>query len=187
MGKMTKLKIIFLSIITTVIINFFLCKAVKGETGDVKKGKILFNDSKIAGSLTDDSCNTCHYNGNGLEKSGKKKEFTLLDGNVEGIEKVVNICIDNYMLGKKLDVKGKDMADIVAHIKSFGEVAAESKKTYKEEQALKSKESYEKEPVPESKITYKKEPTSKSKKTHKNEPYSNYMEEYRKKKELKDK
>lgn len=94
---MTKSKIIFFSIIIAVILSFFVCTAVNAKTGDTKRGKILFSDPKLGDGSTDDSCNTCHYNRNGLEKSGEKKEFTVMGSTVKSLDEAINMCINNVL------------------------------------------------------------------------------------------
>ena len=78
-------------------------------TGDVEKGKALFNDPKFGGGTIGMSCNSCHPDGNGLEKVGDRKD----------LEKFVDGCIKNALKGKGIDPKSVEMADIIAYIKSL--------------------------------------------------------------------
>jgi len=84
--------------------------------GDVAKGKVLFNDTRLGGASSGISCNSCHPNGRGLEKAGERKD----------LEKFVDSCIENALKGKAIDPKSDDMANLVAYIKflkgeAFGE------------------------------------------------------------------
>jgi len=88
--------------------------------GDIVKGKALFNDPAFGGSTNENSCNTCHSNGRGLEKSGDKKEFNIMGMKQNSLEEAVNTCIENPLKGKAIDPKSEDMINIIAYIKSLG-------------------------------------------------------------------
>ncbi len=79
--------------------------------GNVEKGKALFNDPKLGGGTAGVSCNSCHPNGEGVEKAADRKNKDL--------EKQVNLCITNALKGKEIDPKSADMADIIAYMKSL--------------------------------------------------------------------
>ncbi|MBI4690435.1 MAG: hypothetical protein HY754_09250 [Nitrospirae bacterium] len=96
-----------------------LIASVSFAADDVEKGKKLFKDPKFGGGTAGKSCNSCHPNGRGLEKSADKKEFTLMGKTVKTLEEVVNICIETPMKGKAIDVKSEQMKNIVAYIKSL--------------------------------------------------------------------
>ena len=96
--------------------------------GDVAKGKALFNDPKFAAGTK--ACNECHPGGNGLEKAGEKKEFSLGGKKQTGIEEAVNFCIVNAIKGKAIDPKAEQMKDIVAYIKSLKPAVMPMKKGY---------------------------------------------------------
>jgi len=87
--------------------------------GEVTAGEALFRDKAFGGSTNDKSCNTCHPNGRGLEKSGEKKEFNIMGMKQNSLEEAVNICIENPLKGKAIDSTSKDMVDIVGYIKSL--------------------------------------------------------------------
>lgn len=89
---------------------------------DAAKGKALFSDAKFAGGSK--ACNECHPNGKGLEKSGEKKEFQIMGKTQKSLEDAVNVCIVNANKGKAIDVKSKEMQDMVAYIKSLKKKAA---------------------------------------------------------------
>ena len=98
------LKIALFSVIATGLIFSFAFGA-----GDVAKGKILFNDTKLGAGTAGSSCNSCHPDGKGLEKAADRKD----------LEKMVNICIENALKGKAIDPKSADMANLVAYLKSL--------------------------------------------------------------------
>jgi cytochrome c peroxidase len=110
---MKSLKIvIFSSIIVGLVFSFAFA------SGDVVKGKALFNDPKLGGKAGK-SCNSCHPDGKGLEKAADKKEFNLGGKKQNGIEEAVNFCIEMTLKGKAIDPKGTDMSNMVAYIKSI--------------------------------------------------------------------
>ena len=86
---------------------------------DIEKGKELFNDTKFAGATSGMSCNTCHPNGKGVEKSGDKKEFNIMGKKQNSLEEAVNVCIEMATKGKAIDAMSNQMEDIVAYIKSL--------------------------------------------------------------------
>lgn len=98
---------------------------------DIEKGKALFNDPKLGGGTAGKSCNSCHPGGKGLEKAAEKKEFMVMGKTQKSIEEAVNFCIENANKGKAIDPKGKDMADIVAYIKSLAKKPTEAPKKKK--------------------------------------------------------
>ena len=77
--------------------------------GDAAKGKILFNDPKLANGTAGVSCNSCHPGGKGLENAGGRTDLA----------KIINACIVKTNKGKALDPKSADMADLSAYIKSL--------------------------------------------------------------------
>lgn len=93
---------------------------------DIAKGKALFNDPKLGGGTAGKSCNSCHPGGKGLEKSADKKEFMIMGKTLKSLEEAVNVCIEMANKGKAIDPKGKDMADIVAYIKSLAKKPTEA-------------------------------------------------------------
>jgi cytochrome c len=112
--KMKVFKIALLSVIALGLVFSFAFAA-----GDVEKGKALFNDPKFAGGTAGKSCNSCHPDGKGLEKSAEKKEFNIMGKKQIGLEEAVNFCIVNANKGKAIDPKSEQMKDIVAYIKSL--------------------------------------------------------------------
>jgi cytochrome c peroxidase len=74
----------------------------------IEKGTVLFNDPKLG--TNGKSCNFCHPNGKGLEKSGSSPD--LVD--------TINGCITIPLKGKALDPKSVEMQSLVLYIKSLG-------------------------------------------------------------------
>jgi cytochrome c553 len=101
---MKVLKIVMLIIIAVGLVVSFAFAA-----GDPAKGKVLFNDAKLAGGTAGKSCNSCHPDGKGLETAADKKD----------LEKTINLCVEQALKGKAIDPKSAEMADIVAYIKSL--------------------------------------------------------------------
>jgi cytochrome c553 len=101
---MKVLKTAMLTIIAVVLVASFNISA-----GNVAKGKVLFNDGKLAGGTAGKSCNSCHPDGKGLEKAADKKD----------LEKTINLCIEQALKGRPIDLESAQMADIVAYITSL--------------------------------------------------------------------
>lgn len=128
---MKVLRIIVLCFITIGLFLFIAYKmsevaaaeVSKSETArggvSVAKGKALFNEPSLGGSMNANSCNTCHSEGGGLTNAGDKKEFHIMGKRLDSIEQAVNVCIEMPLQGKALDPKGDDMANIIAYIKSL--------------------------------------------------------------------
>ena len=83
-------------------------QAMAGKSS-VELGKNLFNDKTLGGSSNDKSCNSCHANGEGLEKAGDNKKLV----------KVINQCITGPLKGKKIDGRTADMRSLKMYIKSL--------------------------------------------------------------------
>ncbi|MGB9715812.1 MAG: hypothetical protein ACPL1G_05340 [Thermodesulfovibrionales bacterium] len=108
-----------LEILLLLMIAVCLVFSITFAAGNVEKGKALFNDVKFANGTAGKSCNSCHPDGRGLEKSYDKKEFNIMGKKQMGIEEAVNFCIENALKGKAIDTKSEQMKDIVAYIKSL--------------------------------------------------------------------
>jgi cytochrome c553 len=98
-----------LPIVIISILSIGLLIMVAFAAGDSAKGKILFNDPTLGGGTAGVSCNTCHFNGNGLEKAGEKQDLATL----------INSYIVKFLKGKALDPNSEEMADLIAYIKSL--------------------------------------------------------------------
>ena len=101
------MKIFKIACICTLAIGLFVAVAL--AAGDAAKGKILFNDPKLAGGTAGVSCNSCHPGGKGLEKASDRTDLA----------KIINACIVQTNKGKALDPKSAAMADLSAYIKSL--------------------------------------------------------------------
>ncbi len=112
------MKMVRLFVLTMVILSLVVSSVF---AADVAKGKALFNDPKLGGGTAGKSCNSCHKDGSGIDIS--KKEF--MGGKAKSVEEAVNMCITMMMNGKALDVKGADMENIVAYMKSLKGKASE--------------------------------------------------------------
>jgi len=109
------MKVIRIAILTMITLGL-----ISGVfAADVSKGKALFNDSKLGGGTSGKSCNSCHPDGKGLEKSADKKEFMIMGKSQKSLEEAVNFCIEMALKGKAIDPKSTEMANIVAYIKSL--------------------------------------------------------------------
>jgi len=84
--------------------------ALAGKSS-VEYGKQLFNDPTLGGSTNESSCNTCHADGKGLEKSGSNSNLV----------KVINQCITGPLKGEKIDGRTAEMRSLKMYIESLGE------------------------------------------------------------------
>ena len=114
--KIVKITVLFLIILGLTFSMAFAMKHLPEE-----RGKALFNDPKFTGGTAGKSCNSCHPDGKGLEKSADKKEFNIMGKKQKGIEEAINFCIVNANKGKAIDPKSEQMKDMVAYIKALKE------------------------------------------------------------------
>jgi cytochrome c553 len=84
--------------------------ALAGKSS-VDYGKQLFNGASLGGSKNSSSCNTCHADGKGLEKSGSNPKLV----------KVINQCITGPLEGEKIDGRTAEMRSLKMYIQSLGE------------------------------------------------------------------
>ena len=113
---MKTLKIVLLSIIVLgLTFSFAYAKMHLPE----ERGKTLFNNAKLGGGTAGKSCNSCHPDGKGLEKSADKKEFGIMGKKQNGLEEAVNFCIEMALKGKAIDPKSEQMKNLIAYIKSL--------------------------------------------------------------------
>jgi len=90
-------------------------------SGDIERGKALFNDVNLGNGKAGKSCNSCHPEGRGLEKAGTKSEFNIMGQRQGSLEDAVNFCIKMALKGEPIETDSQQMKDIVAYIKSLGE------------------------------------------------------------------
>src|SRR3990172_3502731 len=121
--KSLKIAMLFLVAIALVSSSAFAMKHTPTE-----RGKALFNDPKLGGGTSGNSCNTCHPDGKGLLGVGGKKEWKTPGGTHKTLEEAVNTCITMALKGKALDVKSDKMKSMVMYIKSLGEKKPAAKK-----------------------------------------------------------
>jgi len=105
------------TIIVSGLFSFFLAASPVMAAGNAEKGKALFNDVKLGTSGK--TCNSCHNEGKGLDKSGEKKEMMVMGKKYTTLEDAINFCIEKPLKGKTLDPKSQEMQDLVAYIKSL--------------------------------------------------------------------
>lgn len=122
------MKVLKIALLSIVALCLLFTGVFAGKHLPEERGKALFNDPKFAGGTTGKSCNSCHPGGKGLEKAAEKKEFMIMGKTAKSLEEAVNLCIEMALKGKAIDVKSKEMADIVAYIKSIGKKPAEAPK-----------------------------------------------------------
>ncbi len=113
---MRSLRTIALIAITMLVVSSLAFAAQKTS---IDRGKALFNDPKLGKGTTGKSCNTCHPDGKGLEGVADKKEWKNPGGEYKTLEQTVNVCIEMALKGKALNVKSKQMKDLVSYLKSL--------------------------------------------------------------------
>ena len=82
--------------------------ALAGESS-AELGKKLFNDPALGGSANAKSCNSCHPDGEKLEKSGERKDLAEL----------INRCITGPLEGAKLDGRSVEMRSLKLYLQSL--------------------------------------------------------------------
>ncbi len=106
-----------LSVATASVLAAGLIITAALAAGDVSAGKKLFNDPSFAGGKR--ACSQCHPGGSGLEDAAEKKKFHIAGGVQKSIEEAVNACIVYAADGTAIDVKSREMEDLVAYIRSL--------------------------------------------------------------------
>lgn len=82
---------------------------VSGEEASVELGRQLFNNKGLGASTNETSCNTCHDNGEGLEKAGAKADLAAM----------INRCITGPLKGQALNEKTVAMESLKLYIRSL--------------------------------------------------------------------
>jgi cytochrome c553 len=100
----------YMAVFFGTLILLLVGSAMAGNSS-VEYGKQLFNDPTLGESTTESSCNTCHADGKGLEKSGSNPKLV----------KVINQCITGPLKGKKIDGRTVEMRSLKMYIQSLGE------------------------------------------------------------------
>lgn len=83
-----------------------------------ERGKAHFNNPEFAGGTK--SCSMCHPNGSGLAGAGAKSAFSIMGGEQNSLESVINVCIVNANKGNAIDDNSIEMQELVSYIKSLG-------------------------------------------------------------------
>ena len=99
----------YVAVILTVSALLLTGPALAGKSS-VEYGKQLFNDSHLGGSTNAESCNSCHPDGNGLEKAGSNPRLSDL----------INRCITGPLKGEKIDGRSVEMRSLKMYIESLG-------------------------------------------------------------------
>jgi cytochrome c len=101
-----------LILVISLILTF---AAGMAHSGDVGKGKSLFNDSNLG--TNGKSCNSCHAGGMNID--GSKETFSILGSEQESVENAVNFCIEMALNGKPLGQDSEKMNDMVSYLKTL--------------------------------------------------------------------
>ena len=96
--------------IFTAVVILTGSSALAAGKSSVEVGKKLFNDPALGGSTNETTCNSCHKNGEGLEKAGSNPKLV----------KVINQCITGQLKGEKIDGRTVEMRSLKMYIKSLG-------------------------------------------------------------------
>jgi cytochrome c len=87
---------------------------------DPERGRALFEDPALGGGTSGKTCLTCHEHGRDLSNAVQTGgHFTVMGIAMDGLEEVVNFCIEVTLRGEGLAPEGKDMADLIAYLKFF--------------------------------------------------------------------
>jgi len=101
------MKVVYTAVLLLLLLSGSMVFAMQHEaTSD--KGKALFNDPKLG--TTGKTCNGCHKDGTGLEKSGERQD----------LEKIVNKCITVALKGKALQPTSVEMQSLLLYLKGLG-------------------------------------------------------------------
>lgn len=95
---------------------FLVCGVVGAYGASAEKGKALFENPRLGGGTTGNSCRTCHDGGKGLS-SGLFQPGT--GGEQKNLPGIVNSCIENTLGGSPIDPQGEEMQDLIAYIKTL--------------------------------------------------------------------
>lgn len=87
----------------------FTTGALAGDAS-IEQGKTLFNDPTLGNARSGKSCASCHPDGKGMEKAGKRANLTGM----------INGCIVSALQGKKLDADSVEMGSLKLYIESLG-------------------------------------------------------------------
>lgn len=105
--------------VTFWIIFLFTASWLAFAAGDPQKGRAFFCDKAFAGAPGERSCNSCHFNGKGLEDAGHRIGWTIMGKRYKHLEDAVNHMIEIGLRGKAINPLSEEMTHIVAYIKSL--------------------------------------------------------------------
>src|SRR4030042_3641808 len=111
----TTMQLAKITLLSVIVMGLIFSSAFAG--GNLEKGKANFNDPKAFGAPGETSCNSCHPDGKGLEKSGMegKKEWKTPVAVLTSLEDAINVCIMMANKGKAIDPKSGEMKDLIAY------------------------------------------------------------------------
>ncbi len=87
---------------------------------DINHGRELFESPALGGGTTGKSCSTCHAGGKRFGKKLFNRKYYMIMGMKKNtLADVVNVCIEKPLGGHAIDPQGKDMADLIAYMRSL--------------------------------------------------------------------
>ena len=101
-----------------IAITFSFSLAFAGQHTAEERGKAHFDNPAFAGGQK--SCSTCHPNGGRLGEAGAKTGFSIMGGQQNNLEEVINVCIVNANKGNAINNESVEMQELVSYIKSLG-------------------------------------------------------------------
>jgi hypothetical protein len=84
--------------------------SLAAEKPSIELGQKLFNNPGLGASQNSISCNTCHLNGDGLQKAGKQPDLAA----------TINKCIVGPLEGQGISEETVAMKSLKMYIKSLG-------------------------------------------------------------------
>ena len=95
-------------LVTSFVIGLMSVPAF-AEEASVELGQKLFNNPGLGASQNAINCSTCHPNGEGMEKAGKKPNLAAM----------INRCIVGPLKGEKLNEQTVAMQSLEMYIQSL--------------------------------------------------------------------
>ena len=87
---------------------------------NVDSGKALFENPHFAGSTNEDSCMTCHSDGDDFGSDlFERKNFKIMGMKKNSLAEVINVCIEQPLEGKAIDPQGEEMMDLSSYLKTL--------------------------------------------------------------------
>ena len=85
--------------------------ALAASKSSTAYGEQLFNDPELGGSVNDNSCSSCHANGDGLAEADENAKLT----------KTINKCVTRALETKKIDGRSAEMRSLKMYVLSLAE------------------------------------------------------------------